>query len=143
MAQAALAEARAPLWYTGFGVPDTFDGRFEMAVLALFMRLYARPDLAQPGFTAFFRQMELTLREMGVGDLSVPRHMKRMMSGFNGRVRSYWDATEAQDRAALIDALRRNVYGTVPDTAPAQVEKLADNVFNRIREGQNNETSAL
>ncbi len=136
LAQDALAAARAPFYYRDLGVPDSFDGRFEVAVLELFLRLYplkdANPALSQPAFTAFFRQMELTLREMGVGDLGVPRHMKRMMTGFNGRVRSYWAAIEGHDHPALTAALTRNVYGTAPDTAPETVEKLANSIYERL-----------
>lgn len=131
LAEEALVEARDPHWYTAHAVPDTFDGRFEIAVLCLFCRLYQSPRLSQPAFTAFFRRMELSLREMGIGDLGVPRHMKRMMTGFNGRVRAYWQAVESNDRTALVAALTRNVYGTALDTAPEKVENLAALVLER------------
>lgn len=132
LAEEALAEARDPHWYTHRAIPDTFDGRFEVAVLCLFIRTYNKPDLAQYAFTAFFRRMELSLREMGIGDLGVPRHMKRMMTGFNGRVRAYHQAVESGDRAALSAALTRNVYGTAPDTPPEKVENLASFVLERV-----------
>lgn len=143
MAQDALAEARDPVWYSHYAVPDTFDGRFEVAVLALFSRLYANPSASQPAFDAFFRQMALTLREMGIGDLSVPRHMKRMMNGFNGRVRAYWQAVDADDAAAFAAALARNVYGTMPDTPPKTVEMLAQDMLKRLKSaGEKNEIAA-
>lgn len=136
LAAAALAASRDPGWYTARAVPDSFDGRFEVAVLELFIRLYRAqtPALNQAAFTAFFRQMELALRELGVGDLSVPRHMKRMMTGFNGRLRHYWAAADAPNRADLIDALARNVYGTAPGTSPDIIENLADHVLKRVQE---------
>lgn len=127
----ALAEARAPHWYTDYAVPDSFDGRFEMAVLCLFCRLYQSPARSQAAFNAFFRRMELSLREMGIGDMGVPRHMKRMMTGYNGRIRAYWDAVDRADSGALISALKRNVYGTTPDTLPEKVENLAGLVLER------------
>ncbi len=139
----ALAEARDPLWYSHYAVPDTFDGRFEVAVLALFLRLYGNATLSQPAFDAFFRQMALTLREMGIGDLSVPRHMKRMMNGFNGRVRAYWQAADAGDAEAFAAALTRNVYGTMPDIAPKTVEMLAQDMLKRLTSaGEKNEIAA-
>lgn len=142
-AQAALADARDPRWYQDHQIPDTFDGRFEVAVLALFIRLYQAPELSQYAFNAFFRRMELTLREMGIGDLGVPRHMKRMMTGFNGRLRAYWLAVDQADRPALQSALARNVYGTAPGTAPEMVEKLAADVLKRLETaGEKHEIAA-
>lgn len=132
----SLAAARDPAYYRDLGVPDTFDGRFEIAVLELFIRLYRHNDsaLSQQAFNAFFRQMELSLREAGVGDLGVPRHMKRMMSGFNGRVRHYWQAVDNNDPADLVAALTRNVYGTVQNTSPRHIEMLADKTMTNLQE---------
>lgn len=132
----ALLASRDPRYFTDFGVPDSFDGRFETAVLEMFIRLYTLPAdenrLRQAMFDRFFHYIDLTLREMGIGDLSVPRHMKRMMGGFNGRIRHYWDAVAQGDRAALASALARNLYGTAPDTAPETVEKLADWLYDNL-----------
>lgn len=129
-----VKEARRPDFYRDFGVPDTTDGRFEMVVLCGFFvfealrksRLPGAGDLAQQLFDHMFTDMDQSLREQGVGDLSVPRHMKRMMTGFNGRVTAYAQALEAGDRAALLSALRRNVYGTLETVDAGKVERLAD-----------------
>lgn len=95
---------------------------------------------AQALFDAMFRDMEANLREMGVGDLSVPKKMKFMMRAFNGRCHSYASALRAGDRAAMIEALRRNVYGTVNNPDPACIDRLAD-YFQGYME-QENETHA-
>src|SRR5882724_9487190 len=75
---AIVAQARLPVFYAGFGVPDTIEGRFDMVVLHLVLvlrRLRQGPRsaaLAQGLFDAFCRDMDHNLRELGVGDLSVP-----------------------------------------------------------------------
>jgi cytochrome b pre-mRNA-processing protein 3 len=66
-----------------------------------------------------FVDMDHALRESGVGDLSVGKHMRRMMKAFNGRMAAY--EAGLADAALLAAALRRNVYGTVGgeiDTRP-------------------------
>lgn len=125
---AALVEqARRPVFYTEFGVPDTVDGRFEMIVLHMFLvlhRLKVEPGheaFGQDLFDTMFADMDRSLREMGVSDLSVGRHVKNMAKGFYGRVAAYEAGLTDMSGAALADALRRNVYGTLaeaPDPAP-------------------------
>jgi cytochrome b pre-mRNA-processing protein 3 len=139
---AAVAAARDP-WFFGeaIGVPDTLDGRFDLVGLhaaVLIRRLRRDPDprgaeAAQAVFDAMFSDMDVNLREMGVGDLSVGKRVKRMWEAFHGRARAYEAALEAGDRAALESALARNVWragqdGPAPAGAPslaAQVERTA------------------
>ena len=103
-------------------MPDTVDGRFEMIALHCFIlmrRLQAAGDkkLSQALFDRFFKTMDRSLREMGVGDLGVPKHMKRMMQGFNGRANHYELALKNNDADELQKALIKNVYGTVKPPA--------------------------
>jgi cytochrome b pre-mRNA-processing protein 3 len=125
---AALVEqARRPAFYAKLGVPDTVDGRFEMIVLHMFLVLHrlkgeaGAERLGQDLFDAMFADMDRSLREMGVGDLSVGRHIKTMAKGFYGRVAAYESGLADPTDAALAEAIRRNVYGTVvasPDPQP-------------------------
>ncbi len=117
----AAAQALKPHFYARWQVPDSFDGRFEMLILHSFLvwrRLKnegaAGQRLAQDFFDALFVQMDRTLRERGVGDLGVPRHVKAMMRAFKGRALAYDAAlSPGSDPQALRKALIRNVYGTV------------------------------
>lgn len=123
----AAAQALKPYFYACWHVPDTFDGRFEMLALHAFL-IWRRVKgegpagqaVAQDLFDTMFVQMDRTLRERGVGDLGVPRHVKAMMRAFKGRALAY-DAALVPGAApdALRKALIRNVYGTVapPDEA--------------------------
>jgi cytochrome b pre-mRNA-processing protein 3 len=122
---AALVEqARRPVFYAQLGVPDTVDGRFEMIVLHMFLTLHRLKD--EPGheefgqalFDTMFADMDRSLREMGVSDLSVGRHVKTMAKGFYGRAAAYESGLADASGAVLADALRRNVYGTVAAAAP-------------------------
>lgn len=109
----------------GLGVPDTVDGRFDLIglhVALLIQRLRALPEpgpaLAQAVFDAMFSDMDTSLREMGVSDLSVGKRVKAMWDAFHGRAGAYEAAMAAGDQAALADALARNVWrGTAPDGA--------------------------
>ncbi len=85
-------KARLPAFYTDFGVPDTVEGRFDMLVLHLVLLLRRlgqetelRRSFGQDLFDAFCRDLDANLREMGVGDLAVPKRMQRFAEAFYGR----------------------------------------------------------
>ncbi len=127
----AVAQARLPAFYQAFSVPDSVDGRFEMIALHCYLLMHKlkaaeEKALSQALFDVFFVNMDLSLREMGVGDLSVSKHMRRMMKGFNGRALSYEEALESQEDKALEEILRRNVYGTETTPDSESVAFLAD-----------------
>lgn len=115
-----VEQSRKPVFYSNFNVPDSVDGRFDMVCLHMaltLMRLRTEgrggAALAQALFDTMFIDIDRSVREMGIGDLSVPRHVKRMMRSLKGRCAAYALAWESD--SALEDALRRNLYGTIPD----------------------------
>src|SRR5262245_45977785 len=97
----AQARARAP--YQRFGVPDRVNGRLGMVLLhvvLLVLRLDAGPDGAPWGqavFDLFCQDMDDNLREMGVGDLAVPKEMRRIGEAFYGRQAAYVAALASSD----------------------------------------------
>jgi cytochrome b pre-mRNA-processing protein 3 len=106
------------LLYERFGVPDTVEGRFESVTLHLILvlrRLRHLPSpadaVAQDLVDAFFRHLDGALRELAVGDLAVPKRMKKLAEAFNGRARAYDTALQRSDPDALARALGRNVLG--------------------------------
>ena len=130
----AVAAARDPFLYRALGVPDTLDGRFDMVGLHAFLlidRLTTEPEpgpsVAQAVFDAMFSDMDINLREMGVGDLSVGKKVKAMWEAFHGRAAAYSPALRGEDTAALEAALTRNVWRAAhaPDGAPATLARLA------------------
>lgn len=129
-------QARTPYFYSVMGVPDTLDGRFELLLLhagLAWRRLSAQQGaegqegrrLAQDLFDAMFVDINHALRQIGVGDLSVPHHVKRMMKAYKGRAMNYDGALRAGDAEALKAALRRNLYATAPDVPAAAVDAMA------------------
>lgn len=111
---ASMQAARNPAFYGEGQVPDTFDGRFELAsvfgVLAL-LRLKATPEadrVAQLFTDKLFRLFDAGLREAGVGDLSVARRMKGLASAFYGRMTAYGQVLN--DATALSEAFGRNIW---------------------------------
>ena len=114
---AIVAQARLPGFYRDYQVPDTVDGRFELIVLHLALvldRLAEEPALRNFGqgvFDQFCRDMDNNLREMGIGDLAVPKHMRRMGEAFYGRAQAYRAALATANAQALAETLGRNIYG--------------------------------
>jgi len=123
----AVQAARAPVYFEAFGVPDTLDGRFDL--VGLFAALTIRrlralpapgPALAQAVFDAMFADMDFNLRELGVGDLSIPKKMRAMWEAFHGRALAYEATLAAGDAQALEASLARNVWrGEAPPHAAA------------------------
>jgi cytochrome b pre-mRNA-processing protein 3 len=117
-----VAAARQPRFYADWGVPDTPSGRFEMLSLHMFLFLHrarqsgaALEAVAQELVDDFFTDMDHSLRELGIGDLGVPKRMKKLARMFYGRANSYGKALEAGDRQELADAIARNVAPDDPD----------------------------
>ena len=91
-----VAAARDPVLFTEYGIEDSLDGRFEAVTLhaVLVLRRLNRmdppaPEIAQDLTDAIFRSFEIALREMGVGDIGVPKQMKTIAEAFFGRAGAY------------------------------------------------------
>ena len=115
---AVVVEGRRERWYLAGAVPDTVDGRFDMiaAVLSMvLLRLEAEPEGAGTAARVterFVDDMDGQLREIGIGDIVVGKHIGRMMSMLGGRLGAYRDGVAARD---LKPALIRNLYrGAAP-----------------------------
>src|SRR5262245_30412352 len=106
-----VAQARLPAFYAAYGVRDSVEGRFEMLVLhqALVARRIAREPETRPLgpilFERFCRDLDGNLREMGVGDLTVPKKMRAFAEAYMGRARAYDRALGADDRDACAAAV--------------------------------------
>jgi cytochrome b pre-mRNA-processing protein 3 len=126
---AVVAQARRTEFFMRCGVPDTLDGRFELICAHAFLYLYRlkeepppAPKLGQVFFDAMFADFDRSLRELGTGDLSVGREVKKMAQAFYGRIQGYEQGLQYGD-AVLGAALSRNLFGTAcPD--PAQVAAM-------------------
>lgn len=131
---AIVAAGRHPLPYAEWQVPDTLDGRFDMIALHLFLVLDrlkgGHGEFRQHLVDTFFEDMDRSLREMGVGDISVGKKVRKMAESFYGRVAAY-DKAITMGGDGLQDALARNIY---PDGATAScVASLAGYVQSARR----------
>lgn len=126
---AIVAQARQPAFYRELAVPDSVDGRFDLLVLHLWLAMRrlrtieGGAEWSQRLFDHFCSDMDANLREMGVGDLTVPKRMKKFGEAFFGRIATYDAAWEDVSGAALRVALARNILGR--PTEPLQAVPLA------------------
>src|SRR5438874_3534453 len=141
-------QARQPGFFTDIGVPDTIDGRFELICLHAFLFLHRlkaeKPPALQLGqrfFDAMFADFDRSLREMGTGDLSVGRHVKRMAQAFYGRIAAYEQGL-AGDDSVLRPALARNLFATAPTTAE-RLQAMAEYVRREAARLDRQDTAAL
>lgn len=128
---ALVEQARQPVFYINSVVPDTLDGRFDMIVMhvvLVFRRLNTGDSEAkafgQHIFDIFIQDMDRSLREIGVGDVSIPKKMKKVGRSYYGRSEVYQDALERRDADALAAAIDRNIF-TDEANGPAS-HSLAD-----------------
>lgn len=125
--QAVVHRGRALHWYVEGRVPDTLDGRFDMiaAVLSIVLLRLEQADLRHESVwltELFVDDMEAQLRQIGIGDVIVGKHIGRMMSALGGRLSAYREGLEPG--GDMNAALRRNLYRgeAVTDAAVADVE---------------------
>lgn len=109
-----VAAARQPEFYSEFSVPDTPLGRFEMISLHLALALRRLrndegAEIAQEIVDKFFLEVDHSLRELGIGDTSVPKRARKLAKMFYGRIQAYDPAIETGDSGELAAALGRNV----------------------------------
>jgi cytochrome b pre-mRNA-processing protein 3 len=129
---AVVAQARSPVFYADYGVPDTVEGRFDLIVLHLVLLLRRLGQETEPGkslgqdlFDEFCRDLDANLREMGVGDLAVPKRMQRFAEAFYGRQSVYGEALAAADPGDFEKALARNIYQGSEDDDAARLAQYA------------------
>jgi len=144
-----VAQARLPEFYSGYGVPDTLQGRFDLIVLHLVLMLErldagasgADRGLGQKLFDVFCSDLDANLREMGVGDLAVPKRMRAFGEAFYGRQAAYHAAFSEPDDRELEKALTRNIFeGT--DIVPGAV-RLARYARTALRQFELQDERAL
>jgi cytochrome b pre-mRNA-processing protein 3 len=150
-----VAQARQEAFYASAGVQDTVDGRFDMIVLHAFLVMNRLNDentaeakeFSQNVFNVMFIDMDRSLREMGVGDISVGKKIKKMAQVFYGRVHAYEDALKRQgsEPDQLENVISRNIYpdiggeayaGKVAEYVVAASEHLAQQPLADILTGK-------
>lgn len=136
----AAAQARRPDFYTAMGAPDTVEGRFEVYTLhvALVLRRLKgqgaqAAETAQGLFDAYVKALDDALRDMGVGDLSVGKKMRKLGEAFYGRIKNYDEALAAlPDRTALAAIIGRTVLADQEGADPTPFADYAIAAMARL-----------
>ena len=119
---AIVTEARDKRWYRDFGVADSVEGRFDMITLVLavvLLRIEREGDGASSVALTelFIEDMDSQLRQSGVGDLMVGKHVGKLMATLGGRIGALREALPVGG-AALAEAVGRNatlIEGASPE----------------------------
>jgi len=112
-----VAQSRQKLFFEDWGIPDTINGRFDLMSLHMCLALRrlksseSKPrEFSQELFDLFFLDMDRSVREMGAGDMAVPKRIQKMGEMFYGMLDSLTKALDDEDEDALKQSLIRNVY---------------------------------
>src|SRR5215470_18552219 len=126
-----VTQARRPMFYAAWGVPDSIAGRFEVIVVHLCVvlaRLKAEGQsgaaLARALTEAFIADMDASMREMTFGDLAVPKEVKRTAAALFDRHSAYRGPLQGRQAAALAGALRVQL-AYLAAAGPMDVDGLA------------------
>ena len=131
---AVVNAGRDPAWYVAGEVPDTIDGRFDMiaALLALtLLRLETdeertrRPSVLLTEL--FIDDMDGSIRQIGIGDLMVGKHIGKMMGALGGRLTAF--RSEIEEGGDFTAPVAKNIFHGSPPSAQA-----LDYVSRRLRE---------
>lgn len=125
-----IAIAREPEWYRDCGAADSLEGRFDMvsAVLSLVMLRMESDDSLTPKTALlaefFVEDMDGQLRQAGVGDLFVGKHIGKLMATLGGRIGAYRKGLSDAQNTELVAAVRRNITLSDEDLASAMAIRL-------------------
>ncbi|MBL1420313.1 MAG: ubiquinol-cytochrome C chaperone [Alphaproteobacteria bacterium] len=134
-----IAASRNPMLYGSSGAPDTANGRFELIILHIFMLFRRMQDnddqvqfIKQKTFDCFLENMDVNLREIGVGPDGVPKRIQKMLENFYGRAAAYQSAIDENDVEKLAEVIARNFYAD-GKTNEQGAQHIAQYVFNVIK----------
>ena len=117
-----IKQSRTKEFYKFIGVPDTIDGRFELIILHFFfidrvLNKNIKKDelIYQELLDIMYKDFDMSLREMGVGDLSVGKKIYHMTEAFSGRLLAYRSFNNNKNNTMINNTIRKNIYGTIKD----------------------------
>ncbi|MFK5978863.1 MAG: ubiquinol-cytochrome C chaperone family protein [Rhizobiaceae bacterium] len=124
-----VAQARLPAFFTDYEFPDTVMGRFDVLILHLFLICHrlglegqAKADnLSQEVFDCFVENLETALRELGIGDSSVPKKKKKLVRSFYGSVEDFNGPLKQRDQLLLATAINKRFFDNGSSNVSAQL----------------------
>ena len=134
-----IKQSRIKPFYTSLNIPDTIDGRFELIVLHFFFidnalnkDLEHYDKIYKEILEIMYKDFDMSLREMGVGDLSVGKKIYHMTEAFSGRIVAYRAASK-KNKTEVIKSLKKNVYGTTKNINKDQLNILAEYFLGSLK----------
>lgn len=126
---AVVAQSRNPKFYTGFNFEDSVLGRFDLLTLHMFLlsrRLVRQDDakslgLNQEVFNIYTNDTDSALREIGIGDQTVPKRKKKMIRGFYGQVEDFANLLDDNDNASLAKAIKVRFFSAKKGEAAKKI----------------------
>ncbi len=113
--RALVTQARSETFYTKLGVKDDIKGRFDMILLHLFLVDHRLEQEGQDYVRlrryiqeTMVTDMDRSFRELGVGDMSVGKEMKKVGAAWLGRRAAYAQACEEGE--SFLKAIKTNIY---------------------------------
>ena len=130
--------SRDKIFYTKYNIPDTIDGRFDVMVLVTVIIIYRLSkiktvglDLSQKIFDLIFKDLDYSLRELGAGDVSVTKNMRKFISSYMGRQKVYIEAFKKNNLSALNLIIENNVYRSI-DIEKDLIFSLSKNILKIV-----------
>ena len=121
--------------YKNFDKQDTFSDRliFFLLHFAFFLKIYKKnsdKEVLQDIYDYSFRQLELSIREIGYGDQSINKKMKNYLNLFYGMIDKIdkWDELSFNQRCSLLEQFIDNNADT--SFLADYFEKYRQNLLN-------------
>jgi len=133
-----VLQSREPSFYSFTKIPDTVNGRFELIVLHLFLLLYCFRQnsiatlVSQDLINVMIEDLDRALRQMGIGDLSVGRKVKKMANVIEVRLRTYESALKRGDEA-LAKVLSEIFFGSIGPAPDVEIKLITDYIRQAIK----------
>ena len=124
-----VKQSRTKEFYLNFRIPDTIDGRFELIVLHFFLlertldkEIKKDQLIYKELLEIMYKDFDMSLREIGVGDLSVGKKIYQMTEAFSGRLFAYRKFNNKKNYGSIGKAIKRNIYGTINNVDAKYIE---------------------
>ena len=121
--------------YKDFRNQDTFSDRiiFFLLHFAFFLKIYKKDNdkkLLQEIYDYIFRQVELSVREIGYGDQSINKKMKDYLNLFYGMIDKIhnWDTLTLESKVTVLESFLDNAVNA--DFLVEYFEKYQLNLLN-------------
>ena len=134
-----VKQSRTIAFYQSLNVPDTIDGRFELIVLHFFLlertldKEIKKDQLVYNELLEImYKDFDMSLREIGVGDLSVGKKIYQMTEAFSGRLFAYRKFNNKKNFAIMGEIIKRNIYGTLNNIDAKYIEAIKSYIIDSM-----------